>query len=674
MYNDENGLWRAYGVGEDGKRSGSNVRPISTRSGSSSSLPFNVRPTTTRSKGKFRERGVLQRLRWQLGLWLRYRPRGMNGWIGLGLLATVTVLLFAELIWIIVGSLILYTTPAPILVPLELFPKVPYKHLPPPSMYTLQEGTSIFHVAKEFGPAAMGGLGMVLTALAVTQQKSNQMNVSVIMPYYTYLKSVVGEERMEKIADLSMNVRSWRGHDQTLNFSVWRFQYYVGLNTAELAKLQDMYKQGHRIQGAISFDLPPEQIIPVYLIGPGDRSPFERAFRANDILQIYSSPSGLPQEWKDLFFCKATALFIDYLVTQRGSSASPMTPSLPTVDVVHLHGATNAYVAQYLYDFATTSIPSHQPPSIVYTMHDYLDELQYSNTVDNVLKFMSNDANEQSAQVQRYIHGHRMYMSALALDLADMVTFVSRTMAEQMVTGELDFYLKEFIMPSLLRRAQRGEFVGVTNGVDFAKLNPFSNQMMRDQGCAFPDYALRSVEGTVGVGDIVATAGSHSDTLPLKPFLLSNDYRDYITTAKESAKRYLIQHHMLVERDLARPVVLFVGRFQYNKGLEFFKSTLETFREHDAKLVAIGQKNNYPFEWIQQLEREYSDHFKLVATQKEQQKWSVFYRAAADFTFVPSLTESFGLVAAEGLLFGAGVISSGVGGLREFLVDRPLDD
>ncbi|CAG8726645.1 4418_t:CDS:1, partial [Funneliformis mosseae] len=44
--------------------------------------------------------------------------------------------------------------------------------------------------------------------------------------------------------------------------------------------------------------------------------------------------------------------------------------------------------------------------------------------------------------------------------------------------------------------------------------------------------------------------------------------------------------------------------------------------------------------------------------------------AAADILFVPSKTESFGLTAAEGLLFGCPIVSTGVGGLKEFLVNK----
>ena len=51
-----------------------------------------------------------------------------------------------------------------------------------------------------------------------------------------------------------------------------------------------------------------------------------------------------------------------------------------------------------------------------------------------------------------------------------------------------------------------------------------------------------------------------------------------------------------------------------------------------------------------------------------QEEYGPVLRAAADIVFVPSKTEAFGLVAAEGLAYGALVVTTGVGGLRDFLV------
>lgn len=525
----------------------------------------------------------------------------------------------------------------------------------------LERGTTVYHVTKEFGPASMGGMGMVLTALATAQQQTNRVDVSVIMPYYSYLKN---KYDITKVTDITMDIRDKNGRLMPVEFRVSKLEYAYGLSSDNATET-----------------LPPpnpSQVVPVYLIGPGNKSPFNRAFRVKNVLNIYSSPNGLPQEWKDQYFCKAAATFLAHQVNSEEQSLFAPVSRRNRVDIVHLHGATNAYVAKHLREHIDREDMGPKPPTIVYTMHDYLDELQYTNTIQNVRKFIGNrDIDDAMSEMQNYMHGHRMFMSSLAIDSADVVTIVSKSMAKEIVEGRLDFYLKELVMDSLLRKAQKHHFFGVSNGVDFATLNPFTSKKLTTRKCSFPAYALDMIEGA---GTLPSSANpdelfveqSMVKSLARK-WTLSNEPNDFIATAKDRAKRFLVRRDLLKNEDLKRPVVLFIGRFQYNKGLEFFETATQYFVKHNAKFVIIGQRNNYPLEWVLKLQTKYPDNVVVISDAKEQRQWSVFFRAAADFVFVPSLTESFGLVAAEGLLFGAGVISSGVGGLKEFLVDRPHD-
>ncbi|KAH8557073.1 hypothetical protein BGW37DRAFT_475440 [Umbelopsis sp. PMI_123] len=570
---------------------------------------------------------------------------------------------FIELAIVVIGYALLHDQPAPISIALRKFPSVPYKHLDTRSQLKLERGTTVYHVTKEFGPASMGGMGMVLTALATAQQQTNRVDVSVIMPYYSYLKN---KYDITKVSDLTMEIRDKNGHLMPVEFRVSKLDYAYGFNPENTNA---------------TTEVPPNssQVVPVYLIGPGNKSPFNRAFRVKNVLNIYSSPNGLPQEWKDQYFCKAVATFLTHQVNSEEQSLFAPVTRRNRVDVVHLHGATNAYVAKHLRESIQLEDMGPKPPSIVYTMHDYLDELQYTNTISNVRKFIGNrDIEDAMSEMQTYMHGHRMFMSSLAIDSADVVTIVSKSMAKEIVEGRLDFYLKELVMDSLLRKAQKHHFFGVSNGVDFTTLNPFTSKKLTTRKCSFPAYALDIID--YGAGTIPSP--THSDELYIdqqpvsaqslaRKWTLSGEPNDFVTTAKDRAKRFLVRRDLLKEEDLKRPVILFIGRFQYNKGLEFFEAATQYFVKYNAKFIIIGQRNNYPLEWVQQLQSSYPDNVLVISDAKEQRQWSVFFRAAADFVFVPSLTESFGLVAAEGLLFGAGVISSGVGGLKEFLVDRP---
>jgi glycogen synthase len=76
-------------------------------------------------------------------------------------------------------------------------------------------------------------------------------------------------------------------------------------------------------------------------------------------------------------------------------------------------------------------------------------------------------------------------------------------------------------------------------------------------------------------------------------------------------------------------------------------------------------------ERLAELEEEYQETLIIIPDERRQKLMGNMIRAAADWAFVPSIRESFGLVAAEGLLFGAAIISTGAGGLKEFLIDRP---
>jgi glycogen synthase len=243
------------------------------------------------------------------------------------------------------------------------------------------------------------------------------------------------------------------------------------------------------------------------------------------------------------------------------------------------------------------------------------------------------------------------------------VTLVSRSVATKIVELNFDFYLKDLILPSLLSKAEKGSFYGITNGLDFmdSSKNPFTNPKLLETGLSFPKVGEDLLDFRTFWANQVEETGSHRK-MPLS-----------FVNQKTKAKSALIQGlpKLFTEVDLNRPILLFIGRFQYNKGCDFFEPILERLNG-TAKLVAMGSENNYPFQNLKSLQNKYSNQFALIYSEQIQKEWGSIIRMASDFSFVPSFTESFGLVAAEGMLFGMGVISSGVGGLVEFL--KPMTE
>ncbi|KAF9945297.1 hypothetical protein BGZ70_003906 [Mortierella alpina] len=240
------------------------------------------------------------------------------------------------------------------------FRDVKYQGLTLDSSTDHQDQIHVYHIAKEFGPASMGGLGMVVTALAVAQQQE-QHTVNVVMPHYSFLD----EERDIDVAyhiTLSIDIRDELQELRQVRFQVHSFQYFEAYDEQALNP------------------------VTVWLIGPGDVQPFDRAFNVDDARKIYFQPKALPSEWRDLFFSKAAATFLrSQSQTTRSSEAGLWRPH--TVDVIHLHGATNALILHYLQPTHWSRHSTELQPALIYTLHDYLEELLYSNGMESFNKF-----------------------------------------------------------------------------------------------------------------------------------------------------------------------------------------------------------------------------------------------------------------------------------------------
>ncbi|KAI8975949.1 hypothetical protein BDB01DRAFT_804773 [Pilobolus umbonatus] len=579
----------------------------------------------------------------------RYRPLHLSKfnkywrwWNYVGVF--ILLLSIVEFTLFLVSSTLLSYAPEPIRFDVRNYPHLRYQHFDTNTTITLNPHTTVYHVTKEFGPATMGGMGMILTSMTQAQLNTGHIKPYIVMPFYAFLRKQE-QYPISRVVDLATTVMNEQGQSVRVEFRVSQFDYdYHPIKNYRL--LSDEEKELHA-----EIPLPSAK---VYLIGNGKSDPFRKVFRASSSSHIYSSP--IPMEWRDQYFDKAVASFLIWKATGKHEESlfAPLYDRR-RVDIIHIHGATNAYIAHYLREFQNWGVSS---PAIVYTMHDYLDELQYTNRIENVQKFWTKPASadgiyDSHDTLDPYTYQSKVFMSPLAIDAADVVTFVSYTLAQDMVEGRLDFYLKEVIMESLLKKAQNHRFFGISNAVDLENsINPFHHPSLVQNELNYPSHAKTLIQ-------------SESTAIQW----MSSSEHSVIST-KQKAKQFLVDQGILSPDDLDRPLVLFVGRFQYNKGLETFKEAAELMKQHDIKFAIVGQPNNFPLRELRKLYEQDKDHVLLIDRDDQQRKWLIYLRAASDYVYVPSLTESFGLVAVEGLLFGSPVISTGIGGMSEFLKDR----
>jgi glycogen synthase len=552
------------------------------------------------------------------------------------------------------------------------YPFKAYTHLDTNIQSQIEKGTQVYHVTKEFGPAVTSQLGRTVTALAAAQQASNLTEVAIVMPFYTFMRRLITDKEIDMVLD----IRGKRpGQIMTVEFRVWKMMHAFNPPVQLPSKYEWQMINNVNTSVLITPQRPaaPTDVVPVYMIGHANRKPFNQAFKCRTVNDIHTE-NELPNEWRDQYFAKAAAAFLAHKAT-ASDEESIFAPIriVPRVDIVHIHGASNAYVAKFLQDKKEADDLGPRPPAIVYTMHDHQEEIQYYNSFRSVRKFLENLSEREA--LRKYVYGGKMFMTKLAIDRADAVTFSSRPMAADIVEGRRDFHLKELVMDGLLKKVEGSRFYGISNAIDYySSEHPFITDKLIDRNMGYPQYALDMIKDQTLIHSkdpLHALALDIPDTPTYWTF--SESPNDFTHVYKDRAKRYLIKRSLFNEEDMKRPVVLFRGNFEMNKGLDIFDKAAEYFVKNNMRFVIMGHKRDYPFEKLEVLQKLYPHHVSLISTPKEQRQLGIFCRAAADFVFAPNPNDSLGLETVEGMVFGSAAITTGAGSLHESIIDRPLN-
>eukprot|EP00698_Gefionella_okellyi_P013867 TRINITY_DN3832_c0_g1_i1.p1 TRINITY_DN3832_c0_g1~~TRINITY_DN3832_c0_g1_i1.p1 ORF type:complete len:725 (-),score=151.41 TRINITY_DN3832_c0_g1_i1:440-2614(-) len=348
-----------------------------------------------------------------------------------------------------------------------------------------------------------------------------------------------------------------------------------------------------------------EDRITYILIAAGNEAPFDGLFFANEINEIYKVNSNqLSTLERDIVFGICAAKVITQLALTQ------------PISYVHLHGATNALVAPLLHQYSGSDLR----PTITYTIHDYNGEQFYQVPVSMLQLF--------GIRVDG-ISQETLAFTNVAILYSDIITCVSRSMAADIASGLIQFPLQNLLQ----QRYAEGSLIGINNAVSGEDAPALQrDDWLNRAGCRF-------------------RKGESAD-------------------AKRCSRGVLVSEQLLHTAGM-EPVVLFVGRFEQNKGLYFLPAVAEASCASGFHFAMMGRHTSVESRSIINKMRakaiEQHCSITIVDTQEEQDEYGKLLRAAADFTFVPSLREAFGLVAAEALAYGSIPIVSNVGGLRDIV-------
>jgi glycogen synthase len=322
---------------------------------------------------------------------------------------------------------------------------------------------------------------------------------------------------------------------------------------------------------------------------------------------------------------------------------------------VHVHGATNAPIGWFLRNSYFQKALSVR---ILYTIHDYnsepyviydgamLEKFQQSqgkNTrasfrvLDRIrgrrnqklfLRMCTSETNQSNlALTKNYYYG-----SANMLDCFDAVTTVSEGMIPSLLKTH------SAMARSIIELQNSHRLHAITNWV--------SNRTWQN------------------ARDFVSLENPAKDKLIAKQNFFS------VFDALQSTSS---------QPDATSCSVLWLGRFEANKGLRFIPNIYSTACQFGCYLILAGystttKQNNLLQKVLEKTALQKDCPLFVIKDKTHQDRHGHLIRSSADIIVVPSSAEAYGLVAAEALAYGTIPVVSNVGGLPEVVSAYPESD
>jgi starch synthase len=201
---------------------------------------------------------------------------------------------------------------------------------------------------------------------------------------------------------------------------------------------------------------------------------------------------------------------------------------------------------------------------------------------------------------------------------ADIITTVSRTYAEEILTPESGFGLDGLLSKRKLA------LTGILNGIDYNEWDPL--------------------------------ADPH----------LPQTYTKSALTGKAACKRALMEQSGL-KGDPSAPLISFIGRLSAQKGVDLIAEALPALLKTGAKVIIIGRGDERYLTLLQSLSERFADSFYFCPVFNEPLAHLTY--AGSDMFLMPSLYEPCGLGQLIAMHYGALPLARKTGGLADTVED-----
>jgi len=283
--------------------------------------------------------------------------------------------------------------------------------------------------------------------------------------------------------------------------------------------------------------------------------------------------------------------------------------------ILHCNDWHTSLIPAYLFE-ARQSDPFWNDVGSVLTIHNLAFQGQFSARL-----FWESGLSPSAWSMDGAEYYGSFNMLKTGIAYADKVTTVSPSYAREIMTSEFGYGMEGIL-------AKRAEDVqGILNGVDYTIWDPRAD-----------------------------------------PFLKAH-YTPYDLSGKRLCKEDLLETIGLQSRFVSRPVLGFIGRMRWQKGVDLLLNSLPELLEMDLGLVFLGEGDLETETSLTNLSEQYPGQLAVEIGYTEE--LSHLIMAGSDIFLMPSRYEPCGLTQLYGLRYGTLPVTSDVGGLRDTVTPWP---
>lgn len=276
-------------------------------------------------------------------------------------------------------------------------------------------------------------------------------------------------------------------------------------------------------------------------------------------------------------------------------------------------------------------------PKIILTIHNAGFQGDFS--LDHVDDFENKKIKEEFLKLG---FKRRVNFLKLAIDYSDFVNTVSENYADEILNKGFGYGLEKNL------RKKGKNFIGILNGIDYEKWNPEKDRWIETK-YTNKQSSIKKINDKFQISRL-------------------NKAKIYNWQIGKKLNKVALQRKLRLPVDPYVPVIAFIARLSWQKGIEKIIEGIEELSKMDLQLIILGKGDKFYEEKLIKLSKKYGDRFLSVRIKFDEKLAHQIY-AGSDLFLIPSRYEPCGLTQMIAMRYGTIPLARRTGGLADTIKD-----